>query len=103
MKSSLTADKISYDDVQTTVQRYEGHVPPKISGLDKLRLEEVPSVLAQRKDDGEAFLEKTEVASLVEWKLYVIEHYTYTRIRLLTTRELQETWHIPTQPCKACL
>ena len=72
MKSSLNADNISYDDIQNIVHRYESHVPPKISALEKLRVEEVPEILELRKREGEAFLEKTEVTALVEWKLYVI-------------------------------
>lgn len=48
---------------------YEKYLPPKVKGLEKLRLEEVPGVLEQRREDGKAFLEKTEVTNLVEWKL----------------------------------
>ena len=71
MKSSHDANHISHQDLQRTLQRYESHVPSKISGLERLRLQEVPEILDQRKREGEAFLEKTEVTSLVEWKLYV--------------------------------
>ena len=74
MKSSQSADKISYDGIQTKLHQYESHVPAKISGLEKLRLEDVPETLNQRKGEGEPFLEKTEVTALVEWKLYVVPH-----------------------------
>ena len=94
MKSNLNSHNVSYDDIQATVNRYKSHVPSKISGLEKLRLEEVPEVLKQRKADGDAFLEKTDVTSLVEWKLYIFVHSPSACIRLLTTRDPQETWHL---------
>ncbi len=72
MKSSHSAHNISYDDVQTKLHRYESLVPAKILGLEKSRFEDVPEVVNQRKSEGEAFLEKTEVTALVEWKLYVV-------------------------------
>lgn len=51
---------------------YEHYLPAKIEGLDHLRLEDVPEVLDMRRKDGDAFLEMTEVAALVEWKLCVL-------------------------------
>ena len=41
----------------------------QLSDLEELRLSTIPQTLAQRKGDGNAFLEKSEVTSLVEWKL----------------------------------
>lgn len=71
MRPELSAEKISHATFQAKLALYQYHVPDKISGLEDLRLNEVPEVLAQRRKDGNAFLEKTEVTSLVEWKLYV--------------------------------
>ena len=39
--------------------------------LNELRYHTIPETLRSRKDDGEAFLEKAELVSLVDWKLYV--------------------------------
>ena len=69
MKLELSAEKISYPEFQWRVRFYPDRVPDKIQSLEELRLNEVPEVLSQRKKEGNAFLEKTEVTSLVEWKL----------------------------------
>jgi len=74
MDSSHNADNITYHSIHWTSKRYEEVVPSKISGLDGLRLRDIPEVLNQRKIDGEVFLEKTEVVSLVEWKLYAFSY-----------------------------
>ncbi len=71
MNASHNADSISYESIRLTAQRYESLVPSQISGLEELRLRDIPEVLNQRRIDGGAFLEKTEVISLVAWKLYV--------------------------------
>lgn len=71
MKSSLSSDKISYEEFQLHIRLYDQYLPPKIEGLEKLRLEEVPEVLEARRASGDAFLEKTEVQALMEWKLWV--------------------------------
>lgn len=72
MKSSLSSEKISYEEFQLYLRLYEQYLPPKIEGLEKLRLEEVPEVLEARRATGDAFLEKTEVQALIEWKLWVL-------------------------------
>ena len=71
MKPELSADNISYSDFQGRLSFYQDHVPDKIQGLEELRLREIPEVIARRREDGSAFLEKTEVTGLVEWKLSV--------------------------------
>lgn len=83
MNSSHNADNITYDSIQSTSKRYGKVVPPQLSGLDGLRLRDIPEVLNQRKVDGDVFLEKTEVLSLVEWKLYaffslLVLHWGYS-------------------------
>ena len=71
MKSNLIASSITYADFNAHLALYPEHVPQKIQGLEELRLREIPIILAQRRKDGDAFLEKTELTSLVEWKLCV--------------------------------
>ena len=71
MKPELSAENISYSDFQGCLSFYQHHVPDKIQGLDELRFRVIPEVLARRREDGNAFLEKTEVTGLVEWKLRV--------------------------------
>ena len=62
---------ITHESIKSLIQSYPSHIPPKLQELDHLRFEEIPDKLAQRKQDGEAFLEKSEVCTLVEWKLFV--------------------------------
>ncbi|KAL8850941.1 MAG: hypothetical protein Q9221_004141 [Calogaya cf. arnoldii] len=72
MHTKLAPDTISYDDFKiyrTVYDLEKKKLPDKLEGLSELRYTDVPEVVAQRKKDGEAFLEKTEVQSLVEWKL----------------------------------
>lgn len=69
MYSPPNADKISHEIFKTKLFMYDSYLPPKILGLEKLRFEEVLEVLEARREEGGAFLEKTEVTALVEWKL----------------------------------
>ncbi|KAL9625302.1 MAG: hypothetical protein Q9204_007810 [Flavoplaca sp. TL-2023a] len=72
MQTQLVPDTISHDDFKTYRTCYDldrKRLPDELEGLSELRYTDVPKVVAQRKKDGEAFLEKTEVQSLVEWKL----------------------------------
>ena len=69
MKTSENLTTISYADLKSKYGAYSSIVPPTLYVLDTLRYEEIPDVLTQRQKDGNAFLEKTEVTSLVEWKL----------------------------------
>ena len=70
MEPTDGAAHVTYSDLQTHLS-YNSHVPPDIRRLDLLRLKDTPEALAQRKKNGEAFLEKEEVTSLVQWKLWV--------------------------------
>ena len=63
--------QISLDTLYTITLRYNTLVPDKIQGLEELRIIKIPETLTQRKKDSAPFLEKTEVTSLVEWKLCV--------------------------------
>lgn len=72
MKPHFLSTQISFADFRHSVEDYPQQVPEKVQGLEELRYYEIPEALAQRRKAGEAFLEKTELKSLVEWKLYVV-------------------------------
>ncbi|KAM0803730.1 hypothetical protein BDR22DRAFT_839743 [Usnea florida] len=74
MKDSDSSSQISFSSFQFHLHGYEAHVPKKIHRLEDIRFRELPGTLDQRKKAGEAFLERTEVMALVEWKL---KHGTY--------------------------
>ncbi|KAL2044766.1 hypothetical protein N7G274_002541 [Stereocaulon virgatum] len=74
MKNLDSPTKITLPTLQSHLLSYESHVPDKIQKLESLRVNDIPETLAQRKKVGNAFLEKNEVTSLVEWKL---KHGTY--------------------------
>ncbi|KAL8915382.1 MAG: hypothetical protein Q9171_000252 [Xanthocarpia ochracea] len=72
MHTKLVPNSISYEDfkIHRTGYNFERKkLAEKLQGLQELRYNDVPEVVAQRKKDGEAFLEKAEVQNLVEWKL----------------------------------
>ena len=74
MHTKLAPNTISYEDFKyhRTAYNFERKkLAEKLQGLQELRYNDVPEAVAQRKKDGEAFLEKAEVQDLVEWKLYV--------------------------------
>ena len=71
MNASDTSSEISLDTLHTLLLKYDSHVLDKIQELDELRFSTTPQILAQRQKSGEPFLEKTEVTTLVDWKLYV--------------------------------
>jgi hypothetical protein len=51
------------------LSQYPETVPSKLADLEEQRLSTIPTVLAQRRSEGQAYLTKTEVATLVDWKL----------------------------------
>ncbi len=69
MKSSLRPENISLEDFRTFLGQYESLVPATLQELERLRLDEIPGALTQRKERGPAFLTKDELTALVEWKL----------------------------------
>ncbi|KAL8669761.1 MAG: hypothetical protein Q9168_005655 [Polycauliona sp. 1 TL-2023] len=92
MQTKLAPDTISYDDFHTYRTCYDlekKKLPDKLEGLSELRYTDVPEVVAQRKKDGEAFLEKTEVQSLVEWKLK-FGTYRPSLAKLVASNPVQE-------------
>ena len=73
--ASFSAHTVSRVDFNNILARYQDAVPAKLHDLDKLRFELIPEKVAQRQKESNAFLEKEEVESLVEWKLYVVFNF----------------------------
>jgi hypothetical protein len=61
--------EISSDDIQLLSSLYQKEDTSQHAGLNLLRYESIPEVVARRRADGDAFLEKTELAVVMEWKL----------------------------------
>lgn len=57
---------ISPEDFQKTLEKYDALIPEKLSELEDQRLRIIPETLSERKP---AYLTKTEVQTLVDWKL----------------------------------
>ena len=102
MQTQLVPDTIAHDDFKTYRTCYDldkKRLPDKLEGLSELRYTDVPETVAQRKKDGEAFLEKTEVQSLVEWKLYVPSCPHLCVRPALISFLVQQVRHLPPQSC----
>ncbi|KAF2872449.1 hypothetical protein BDV95DRAFT_593824 [Massariosphaeria phaeospora] len=65
----LTVSAISLAAFKTILSPYPSTVSDKLKDLDTLRYDTIPASLAARKNSGDAFLQKDEVETLVEWKL----------------------------------
>ena len=71
MKDSQKPETILFAEFEANRDAYESFIPPELRELDDFRLHGIPKLLEERKKEGEAFLEKTELANLMDWKLYV--------------------------------
>lgn len=71
MGSQYVFDRIVEADFDNILSQYSETVPSKLSDLEEQRLSIIPAALANRKKEGRPFLNKAEVATLVDWKLYV--------------------------------
>ena len=71
MKADHTPKSISPSIVYTLSSKYPHEIPKDLQTLEELRVHTIPETLAQRRTDGDAFLEKAEVINLVDWKLCV--------------------------------
>lgn len=69
MRGKESIGKISYDQLQSLLGMYDSYAPSNIEGLDEMRYNSIPDTLQLRKEEGDAFLDKPEVESLMEWKL----------------------------------
>ena len=69
MGSLYAFDRIAGSDFEEILLQYPDTVPAKLADLEEQRLSTIPDVLAERRAEGQAYLTKTEVATLVDWKL----------------------------------
>lgn len=69
MGSQYAFDRISGSDFEDILSQYPDVVPSKLADLEEQRLSVIPGVLAERRAEGKAYLTKSEVATLVDWKL----------------------------------
>lgn len=69
MRETESICKISYDQLQSLLGMYDSYAPKNIEGLDEMRYNSIPDTLQLRKQEGNAFLDKPEAESLMEWKL----------------------------------
>ncbi len=72
MDADLLPKKITYAQFVGIANQYNERVPAGLNDLDELRYRQIPeSIQARRKGEGDrAWLEKSELESLVTWKLY---------------------------------
>jgi hypothetical protein len=70
MQPKYAPSAVSYEDLQSQLRFSSSlYAPPKeIKLLNDLRLHIIPETVQLRKKDGNAFLEKTELLTLVEWR-----------------------------------
>jgi hypothetical protein len=71
MGSHYAFDRIAGSDFEEILLQYPDIIPARLAGLEEQRLSTTPETLAKRRAEGQAYLTKAEVATLVEWKLYV--------------------------------
>jgi hypothetical protein len=69
MGSQHAFDRITGSDFEEILSQYPETVPAKLADLEEQRLSTIPKVLAKRRAEGQAYLTKAEVATLVDWKL----------------------------------
>ncbi|KAI4172980.1 MAG: hypothetical protein LQ348_006665 [Seirophora lacunosa] len=69
MNPEYLPTQISHSDFTTLLASYPSLVPSDLEPLDQLRYTEIPSTLAERKASRPPYLSKTELQTLVKWKL----------------------------------
>lgn len=69
MNPSRTYRQISKADFDHIQGQYGATLSSKLKTLDQKRLHDIPDSLTQRKKAGDAYLDKGEVLTLVDWKL----------------------------------
>jgi len=69
MGSQYAIDRITGSDFEEILSQYPDTVPTKLADLEEQRLSTIPNALATRRAEGQAYLTKAEVATLVDWKL----------------------------------
>ena len=66
MGSQYAFDRIAGSDLEEILLQYPDTVPTKLADLEEQRLSIIPDVLAKRRAEGQAYLTKAEVATLVD-------------------------------------
>jgi hypothetical protein len=69
MSSQHAFDRITDTEFEGILSQYPDVVPSKLADLEEQRFSTIPDVLAKRRAEGQAYLTKAEVATLVDWKL----------------------------------
>jgi hypothetical protein len=69
MGSQYAFDRITGSDFEEILSQYPDTVPAKLADLEEQRLSTIPTVLAKRRAEGQTYLTKSEVVTLVDWKL----------------------------------
>lgn len=107
MKPDSLPDKISYADFNHCLDDYPQQVQENLQALQQLRYHDIPEAIARRAEAGKALLEKTQLQSLVEWKLYVDIVLPYQPssesclpmpVQYSPPSPRQETRHLPPHP-----
>lgn len=68
MDDSHSIGNVDVNTLHELLTEYPDVVPEKLSSLDQQRYERIPRALGERKQTPH--LTKSEVATLVDWKLY---------------------------------
>lgn len=84
----LAIDHITLPAFTEYLSRYASLVPDKLDDLDALRYDSIPGLLANRKQNDDAFLKPWEVLKLVEWKLYVHHLFFLFHFSFVSKEEL---------------
>lgn len=69
MEKHHAIDEINAHDFDTLLKQYASIVPEKLADLETERLKTIPEFLTTRKQADDAYLNKAEVSTLVDWKL----------------------------------
>ena len=95
MKAHLLPSNVSLATFDRILAKYDDQVPERLAELEELRLHTLPDAIAQRRKDGEAYIAKDELKSLVEWKLYGILFYIYSDDRgyVVIDRSCESTFY----------
>lgn len=68
MDDKYAIDKITSDEIKSSVSYLNENVSKDVKPLNEMRLHAIPETIQLRKQDGDAFLEKTELLVLTEWR-----------------------------------
>jgi hypothetical protein len=84
---ALKSDQIDLETFNQVLDKYDSLLPGNLKDLTKFRGQELPDLVASRKQDGEAYVTKDELVKLVEWKLCVTPFPDLLKLIYLTAIE----------------